>query len=73
MVPKLLGMIAQATIVTTTGRRVRMTTSTDKAIKHCCTRKAEIQDGAGPAKNFNTFGSGNFKNIRPTVLRKEIV
>ena len=37
------------------------------------TREAEIQDGACLAKNVNSVGSGNLKNVRPAILRKEIV
>ena len=35
------------------------------------TRQAEIQVGAGPAKNFKTVGAGSIKNIRPAKIRKE--
>ena len=34
---------------------------------------AEIQDGAGPATNFKTVGSGDIKNIGLANIRKNIV
>ena len=37
------------------------------------TGKAEIQVGAGPAKNFKTVGSRNIKDIGLAKIRKEIV
>ena len=37
------------------------------------TGMAEIQDGAGPAKNFKTVGSRNIKNVGLAKIRKGIV